>query len=148
MNFIEAKIVPGYQIASGKAEDPKFPNGTIKMQAPHFASRGLNIQSYFPGTINVDIAPFKYKVLKPKHHFTGIKWTERFPEEDFYFFDLIAYFDGREYIGLVYMPDPNTKTNHFHKSSILELLLPKIKHIDYHKSIKLRFKKHQIVLIS
>lgn len=146
MALIDALIIPGYRVASGQAGDSRFPIGTIMTQAPHFAERGLDISPYFSATINVDIAPFKLKILKPKYHFLNVKWSHHLPTEDFYFFDLIATYTELEYRGLVYMPDPNTKTDHVQANQTLELLLPKIEGIQYHRPITLTLNDEQLSL--
>jgi len=146
MALIDAQIIPGYRVASGQAGDSRFPNGTIMMQAPHFADRGLDISPYFSATINVNIAPFQFKILKPKYHFLKVKWSHHLPTEDFYFFDLIATYTEIEYRGLVYMPDPNTKIDHVQASQTLELLLPKIEGIQYHRSITMKLRNDQLSL--
>jgi hypothetical protein len=146
MTLIDARIIPGYRVASGQAGDSRFPNGTIMMQAPHFADRGLDISPYFSATINVNIAPFQFKILKPKYHFLKVKWSQHLPPEDFYFFDLIAIYTEIEYKGLIYMPDPSTKVDHIQTDDTLELLLPKIEGLQYHRPIKLRLNDDQLSL--
>jgi hypothetical protein len=146
MALINAQIIPGYRVASGQAGDLRFPNGTVKIQTPHFADRGLDISPYFPATINVNIAPFQFKILKPAYHFLKVKWTRHLPPEDFFFFDLIAAYTEIEYKGLVYMPDPNTKIDHIQAIDTLELLLPKIEGIQYHRPITLRLNDDQLSL--
>ena len=145
MALIDAQIIPGYRVASGQAGDSRFPNGTIMKQAPHFADRGLDISPYFSATINVNIAPFQFKILKPSYHFLKVNWSPHMPSEDFYFFDLIATI-GTQHKGLVYMPDPNTKIDHVQASDTLELLLPKIEGIQYHRPITLRLNDDQLSL--
>lgn len=146
MALIDAQIIPGYRVASGQAGDSRFPNGTITMQAPHFADLGLDISPYFSATINVNIAPFQFKILKPSYHFLKVNWSPHMPSEDFYFFDLIATYIGTQHRGLVYMPDPNTKIDHVQANDTLELLLPKIKGIQYHRPITLRLNDDQLSL--
>ena len=146
MALIDAQIIPGYRVASGQAGDSRFPNGTIMKQAPHFADRGLDISPYFSATINVNIAPFQFKILKPSYHFLKVNWSPHMPSEDFYFFDLIATYIGTQHRGLVYMPDPNTKIDHVQASDTLELLLPKIEGIQYHRPITLRLNDDQLSL--
>jgi hypothetical protein len=60
-DWIEVKgyIEKGYEVASGQTKNPRFPQGTIEMQKPFFRDRGLDLSAYFPGTINLSIAPCK-----------------------------------------------------------------------------------------
>lgn len=44
-------------MASGRAPDSPYPAGTIALQAPFFREHGVDLSPYFPGTLNVDLAP-------------------------------------------------------------------------------------------
>ncbi len=83
------------------------------------------------GTVNVDIAPYSYEIREPKYFFEQVGWSDHIPPENFYFFDISLYHDGQRYDGLVYLPDPSTKEEHFQEPNILELLLPKIEGLSY-----------------
>jgi hypothetical protein len=49
---VSGQIQIGYGVASGRAHNPRFPQGTIEMQKPFFRERGLDLSPYFSGTIN------------------------------------------------------------------------------------------------
>ena len=85
---IRAEVVRGHQVASGTNGDPRFPGGTVRMQLPYFRSLGLDLSAFYPGTLNVSIAPLDYHVLRPHLTFTGVKWHPTEPAEDFSFFNL------------------------------------------------------------
>ena len=53
--LLSGKVIRGHGVASGQNGNPRFPGGTIRMQTPAFAARGLDLDAYFPGTINVSI---------------------------------------------------------------------------------------------
>jgi hypothetical protein len=57
-------VEPGFGYASG-ARSEKYPEGTINLQRPHFAERGLDISHCFAGTINLSIAPRRFRIRKP-----------------------------------------------------------------------------------
>ncbi|MEM9266657.1 MAG: hypothetical protein AAGA46_14145, partial [Cyanobacteria bacterium P01_F01_bin.13] len=119
------KVVPGHGVASGQNRDPRFPGGTIQMQKPAFAERGLCLDIYFPGTINVSIHPHRYTVQQAKHTFRQVKWADNEPSEDFSFFDCrVGLRDGQRVEGLIYYPHPETKPEHFQDAATLELLTP------------------------
>src|SRR3954463_2473826 len=82
-----ATIVRGHRVASGQNGNPRFPGGTIRMQAPHFLARGLDISLFHPGTLNVSIAPYRFRVGKPRCTLPSVKWHPTEPAEDFSFFD-------------------------------------------------------------
>ncbi|MGB5359336.1 MAG: hypothetical protein WBN27_05275 [Eudoraea sp.] len=100
------------------------------------------------GTINLDISPCSYEIKKPKHFFKNIDWSDYIPPENFYFFDVTLYDKDKTYKGLVYMPDPETKEDHIQKPTILELILPKIKDLDYGVMVDIALKKDQLDIIT
>lgn len=141
---LKGKVKPGYGVASGKGGDLRFPEGTIRQQWPHFKKRGLDLSQYFPGTVNVDITPYTIRIKSPKHYFDKIDWSEHIPPENFYFFDVTVTHNRADYQGLIYLPDPSTKSEHFQGASVLELLLPKIEGLKYDASIEISVKEDQI----
>ncbi len=125
-------MVPGHQVASGRGGDPRFPGGTVKMQAPFFRALGLDLSTFYYGTVNVSIAPWRYQVVQPRWTFRAVKWHPTAPAEDFSFFDLEVLRGGDPAIkGLVYYPHPETKPEHFQRADVLELLLPFVPGLAY-----------------
>lgn len=128
---VNAVVTQGHGVASGKARDPRYPKGTLNAQFEHFMQKGLDLSQYFPGTVNLDIAPYSFKLIKPKYFLGNINWSEFIPPENFYFFDVSLQINNNTYKGLIYMPDPATKAEHFQNPTIIELLLPKIDGLKY-----------------
>lgn len=123
--MIPATIVQGHRVASGQNGNPLFPGGTLRMQLPLFAERGLDLRGFHLGTLNVSIAPMSYRVGKAKHTFREVKWHPTEPAEDFSFFDVVVHREAETPVeGFVYFPHPDTKPTHFQKADVLELLLP------------------------
>ena len=143
---ISAVVQQGHGVASGKAKDPRYPKGTIKAQCEYFLEQGLDLSQYFQGTINLDIAPYSYKIVKPKYFLEHINWSEFIPPENFYFFDVSIQVSKKTYNGLVYMPDPVTKAEHFQNPTILELLLPKIDGLKYGDAVIIDVVEEQMEL--
>lgn len=170
--LIPATILQGHRVASGLNGNPLFPGGTLRMQLPFFRDLGLDLASYHPGTLNVSIAPFHYRVISPRHTFRGVKWHPTEPAEDFSFFDVVVYpgkradegvrqderdgedrtDDGGERVpkpravrGLIYHPHPDTKPAHFQKPEVLELLLPWTEGLAYGQEVRLEAPPEQIV---
>src|ERR1022692_3857667 len=99
---VAARVVLGHRVASGLNQNPRFPGGTLRMQFPHFLSRGLDLSSFHLGTLNVSIAPLAYRVLKARHTFTNVKWHPTEPAEDFSFFDVrVGCPDKTSVVGLI-----------------------------------------------
>lgn len=146
---VKGVIQQGYGVASGKAGDRRFPNGTIAMQKPIFAQKGLDLEEYFPGTLNVSIHPYTYSVKQAKYTFRNVKWSSEQPSEDFSFFDCeVILKNGRKLEGLIYYPHPETKPEHFQKSEILEILTPFIQNLHYGDEVILEIDRRQIELIT
>jgi len=144
---ITAKIIPGHGAASGKKGDHRYPGGTIAIQAPYFKKLGLDLTRYHPGTLNIDISPFNYQIKNPKYFFNQVEWTKHIPPENFYFFDVTVSYKMIEHKGLVYMPDPKTKTEHEQSKTTLELILPKIDEIIYGDIFTISVNKNQLELL-
>lgn len=134
--MINAKVVAGHRVASGANDNPKFPGGTLAMQAPFFKAGGLDLTRFHPGTVNVSIAPLRYQVLEPRLTFRQVQWHPTEPAEDFSFFDCRIHFNGVIYTGLIYYPHPETKPEHFQAPDVLEILAPTIDGLIYGDYIK------------
>jgi hypothetical protein len=146
--MIPATIVQGHRVASGLNGNPKFPGGTVRMQMPFFAALGLDLTAFYPGTLNVSIAPLSYRVGTPRHTFRQLKWHPQDPAEDFLFFDVTVHREkGRVVTGWIYFPHPNTKPTHFQKPDVLELLLPWIEGLRYGTSIQIEVPEEQMQFI-
>lgn len=136
--MIPATIVPGHRVASGLNGNPKFPGGTIRMQQPHFAARGLDLGSFYPGTLNVSLAPWQFQPGTPRHTFRALKWHPTEPAEDFSFFEVVVHrAEGAPARGWIYFPHPETKPAHFQRADVLELLLPWMEGLAYGARIHL-----------
>ena len=141
---VRGEIVAGHGVASGKGNDQRYPEGTLRLQFKHFLKRGLDLSVYFMGTINLDISPNSYNIKKAKHFFKDIDWSEHIPPENFYFFDVALYYKDKTYEGLIYMPDPDTKEEHFQQPTIFELILPKIQGLEYGYRVEIAVNNDQL----
>ncbi|MFO1486784.1 MAG: hypothetical protein U1F71_25720 [Verrucomicrobiaceae bacterium] len=143
--MIPAIIVQGHRVASGLNGNPKFPGGTLRMQMPYFAALGLDLSAYYPGTLNVSIAPLCYRVGTPRRTFRQLKWHPEDPAEDFSFFDVTVHRDNAPPVnGWIYFPHPDTKPTHFQKPEVLELLLPWMEGLAYGTHIHLEVSPEQM----
>ncbi|AFY91351.1 hypothetical protein [Chamaesiphon minutus] len=142
---VKGWIEKGYGVASGQAQNPRFPQGTIEMQKPFFRGRGLDLSAYFPGTINLSIAPCKYKIKQAKYTFKQVKWSPNDPAEDFSFFDCQIVLEvDRVVNGLIYYPHPETKPEHFQPPDILEIIAPFISNLEYENELVIAVNSQQI----
>jgi hypothetical protein len=137
MGWLDGIVTAGHGVASGRAAGSPYPAGSIRLQQPHFLREGIDLSSYFSGTLNVDLTPHKPEPRRIV--FDGIlHWygdiTERF---------VLARIDcraaGREVEGLWYFPHPETKPAHFQRDTVVELLLPYIEGIAAGDAVSIRF---------
>lgn len=135
---VTATVMPGHRVASGLNHNPRFPGGTLVMQAPYFARLGLDLARYHPGTLNLSIAPHRYRVVNPRLTFRQVKWHPVEPAEDFSFFDCQLSLPGQEPVAaLIYYPHPETKPEHFQAPDVLEVLSPTLLGIVYGMQVAL-----------
>ncbi|NET37508.1 MAG: hypothetical protein F6K19_36705 [Cyanothece sp. SIO1E1] len=144
---ISGVVVKGHGVASGQANDSRFPEGTIQMQKPAFSERGLCLDAYFPGTLNISILPHSYAIQQSKYTFREVKWAADRPAEDFSFFDCrILLNDKRILEGLIYYPHPETKPEHRQDAGTLEVLTAFIDGLRYGDTLVLEVNPKQIMI--
>lgn len=141
-------VKPGHQVASGSSPNSPYERGTLEMQLPFFQKLGLDLSSFFLGTINISIAPNTFKLVKPKHTFPHVKWHPDYDAETFSFSPCRLLHQGNSYQGLIYYPHPETKIGHFQDDSILEAIAPKIPDLNYGDRITLEIDPQEIQLNS
>jgi len=124
---VKGVLVKGYGVASGPSQD--YPYGALERQRPIFKERGLDLGVYFNGTLNIDIRPVTFKLVKPEFMFRDVRWTDLHPPEHFSFSRCRTLYREVEYEGWIYYPHPETKLRNFHNPSLLEVithLIPQI----------------------
>jgi|TARA_R110001599_G_scaffold19702_2_gene75237 hypothetical protein len=146
MELLNFTVVKGHQVASGSANDSRFPFGTINAQVSHFKALGLDISEFYPATIN---AEFNSRSITLNHHdyfFKQVKWHDDIPAEDFKFCRCILLKEYTEISALIYQPQFDTKTEHQQPLNQLEILAPYIEDIHYGDLLTLKINKHVITL--
>lgn len=126
---IHGIIVEGYRVASGPSTD--YPYGALDRQRPIFAARGLDLGKYFNGTLNIDIRPYTFEMLKPEFTFRDVEWTDMHPLEHFSFSRCGVIYKNTEYDAWVYYPHPETKIRNFQNPSLLEVIAMPIPNLMY-----------------
>lgn len=134
---LSGTLVQGYRVDSGlSARDRRFPEGTLRMQAPFFAAEGLDYNTYFNGnftwgTLNMDMQTVAYKQKRADWFFKNIHWTSLQPAENFFVTKATVLFNDKAYKALWYNPDPATKPNHFQHPTIIQFIAETIPDIKY-----------------
>jgi len=141
---LEARLVKGYQVASGQSKNSPYPAGSIKMQAPIFAELGVDLSNFYLATLNLDISPSIFKMNKPKYELKQVNWTELSQPEDFSLSPCLITHQGEQYQGLIYYPHPDTKPQHFHSNSLIEVIAEFIPDIQYGDSVSLNYHPEEI----
>lgn len=126
---VHGVVVQGYRVASGPSKE--YPYGALERQRPFFKAGGLDLEEYFNGSLNVDIRPFEFAMVKPEITFQHVEWTDLHPPEHFSFSRCKILFKDVDYDGWVYYPHPETKLRHFQNPSLLEVIAMKIPDIQY-----------------
>jgi hypothetical protein len=139
---VSGEIVAGYQVASGPSKD--YPYGTLEKQIPLFKQRGLDLERFHPGTLNVSIAPATFEMVNPEYTFRQVAWTDLHPPEDFSFSRCMVRFNGASYAGYVYYPHPETKKRHFESASLIEIISVYIPEIRYGEPVELELNADEI----
>ncbi len=125
------QVVTGHGVASGTADDPRFPDGTLALQWPHFeAVPDLALDGLHRATVNVSTSPWHVELVAPWWTVRHVRWHADVPPETFSFVPCRAIVgQGRSVDGLVYRPHPDTKPDHHQPPDVLELLLPLLTHV-------------------
>jgi hypothetical protein len=139
---VSGVIVEGYRVASGPSKD--YPYSSLERQIPMFKERGLDLEQYYYGTLNISIVPHTFELVKPEYTFRQVAWTDLHPPEDFSFSRCILRFKGSEYPSFIYYPHPETKKRHFESASILEIISVYISGIKYGDQVELEINTDEL----
>lgn len=143
--WIPGKVARGYRVASAPSGD--YPYGTLERQRPIFKSRGLDLGACFNGTLNIDIRPLAFRMLRPQYTFERVDWTDLHPPETFSFSRCLVRYQGQDYDGWVYYPHPETKERHFQNPSLLEVIALPIPGIQYEASLEMAINPNEITIL-
>ena len=135
-------IIKGHHVASQPSTEYPYP--TLEKQKPYFKERGLDLDRFHLGTLNISIAPLKFEMVKPEYTFPLVAWTDLHPPETFSFSPCKVRFPGQEYEGMVYYPHPETKIRHFQDPSMIEVMAQEIAGIGYGSRVELVLDPQQI----
>jgi len=124
--YARCRYLAGHGVASGKTPDPRFPLGTLQMQAPFILKGGLDLSLYHSGTLNLSLLCASIKFLKPDFFFSQVKWSEDLPAENFSFYPCALRKNNSScwVNGFIYWPHPSTKPEFHHPPKTYEILAP------------------------
>lgn len=139
-------VEPGFGYASG-ARSEKYPEGTINLQRPHFAERGLDISHCFAGTINLSIAPRRFRIRNPEFVLRHVPWTHKRPPESFFVGGCRIESGDERVDGFIYCPDPGTKNSTIDNPSHLQLLAPFIPNVSYGTQLRVWLRSAEFEIV-
>lgn len=146
--ILRGKVKKGLRIASGLNPDPPVKlgmklNDTITLQKPFFEEAGvIGVSEMYSGTINVDISPNTFEILKPDYEIT-CEWFEGLTET-FWLVGAFINYDDKEYKGYIYYPCPSEVKSH--DDDVVELLTTKIPGVNYGDAISVKVSGDKIRL--
>ena len=143
---IKGVISQGFGHASGQRSQ-KYPEGTINLQKQHFPKHGLDISDCFSGTVNLDISPRTYRLVKPEFFLEGVIWKEGRIPENFFIARTVILSEGHAIDGFIYHPDLSTKTGSIDKPYHLQLLAPFIPNLKLGNSLEIKLRSSEIELL-
>jgi hypothetical protein len=141
---LSGKLVQGHQVASRPSKE--YPYSSLEKQKPYFKRLGLDLSTYFNGTLNISIAPRKFEMSNPEFTFPLVEWTDLHPPETFSFSRCKVWFEGREYAGWVYYPHPETKKTHFQNAALIEVITHEIPAINYGDMLEIEINPKEIAI--
>ena len=140
-------VVQGYGVASGLSDSSPYPEGTITTQMPFFQELGLDFSTFYPATLNISIHPFSFALRYPEHTFRQVKWSGQAPAEDFSFSPCLVIHGEKTYRGFVYYPHPETKPDHHHDPSTVEVITGFIMGLSYGTHVDLQVRRDQVTVL-
>ena len=140
--MVQGIVVRGYRVASGPSQD--YPYGALERQRPVFKKRGLDLEGYFNGTLNIDLQPHTFEMINPEFTFRNVEWTDLHPPEHFSFSHCKVVYKQIEYDGWVYYPHPETKLRHFQNPSLLEVIAAPIPEMQYGATVIVQVNPNEI----
>lgn len=144
---VRGRVVSGHGIASGQGRVTPYPAGSIKMQIPFFRQHGVDLRSFYKGTINVDVAPARFVITDHATTLRAIEWTALHPPEDFSFSPCRLVVGRTKVEGLIYFPHPETKERHFQSDTTIEVLAPFIEGLGPGTPVTLEIDAREVEII-
>jgi hypothetical protein len=135
--ILHGTVTQGHGVASGQSGVSPYKGGSLRLQLPYFQNHGISLESFYLGTINVDISPRRFELIDWDHEAIQVQWTDLIPAEDFFFSRCEFQHENQTEDALIYYPSPDTKVENFHNPNIVEILAPEMKNLKYGDSIKL-----------
>jgi hypothetical protein len=141
---VEGVIVEGHRIASGLNDlsPEEVVNATIRKQRPYFERVIPGFSDIYDGSVNVDISPRTFDILKPDYEIT-CEWAEGF-RETFWFVGVSLAHNGRSHESWIYYPCPGPLKKH--PNNKFELLAPWIDEMSYGDGVSILYSSEKVLI--
>ncbi len=139
LTTLQGLVVQGHGVASGAATHSPYPQGSVSMQLPFFKALGLDLSTYWPGTLNISIAPHTWSLVHADYCFEHVEWTHLHPPETFSFVRLQLLWQQHTVPAWLYYPHPETKAAHHQTNTMVEVIAPRLDGLAYGDSVQLGF---------
>lgn len=140
-------VEAGHGVASGRGPAAPHPEGSVARQYPYFLRGGLDLGRCHPGTLNVSIRPWTFRIVRPTHVFDAVRWSPVQPPERFLFARCRVDDGERCVAGHVYLPDPATKTVHYDDPTQLQIIAPYLPSVGYGSRLVLHLTTEEVELL-
>ena len=141
---LHCKVVAGLKAASGYRENEN-PNltGTISKQRKFFVSAGVKrAESWHAGTINLDISPKEFEILKSDYTVTA-EWSPG-TVETFWLVNITLEHKERTYPAYIYYPcQSDVKA---HPDTLIEIVAEKIEDLNYGDLVTIKIPNQQVIV--
>jgi hypothetical protein len=137
--LLQGLVVQGHGVASGVATNSPYPQGSVSMQLPFFKARGLDLSAYWPGTLNISIAPHTWSLAHADYCFEHVAWTHLHPPETFSFVRLQLVWRQLPVAAWLYYPHPETKAAHHQANTVVEVIAPRLDGLAYGETVQIGF---------
>lgn len=143
---VPGRVVHGHGVAGGSSRASPYRVGTISLQAPLFAERGLDLSGFHLATLNVSTSPFVVQIEDPAFHFQDVSWTDVHGPESFDFIHVFLVLGGRRIPAWGYRPTPETKAGHPQPDTVLEVIAPFLPEIKANPDVLLELDPGEVVV--
>ncbi len=144
---VYGRVVAGHGVASGRAEDPRFPYGTLALQWPLFEAEGIPLDGLHRGTVNVSTGPITIEFTAPWWTVEAT-WHPEVPTETFSFVPCQVRVGNSPVMdGLVYRPHPETKPDHHQPDDVIEVLIPHRPEVHEDAVVRLDLPSSQVAVV-
>lgn len=145
---VDFQVVEGRGAASGRNEFVDL-HGSLRAQKPLFKAAGIDLDSFFEGTINAELPIGGFEISAPLFRVRDLVWLDGHPGEDFDFCSCALQVHGLIYPGLIYYPRPETKHSYTRPvpPNLVEILAPFVAGLRYGTRGRLYVDPRQVKLV-